>query len=229
MKRIFTLAVLAAAVVSLTASCGGRNTKNNENEQQKEEETMAETKVAEAEQEPMFDIVTSMGTIRIKLYSKTPKHRDNFCKLVKDHYYDKVLFHRVIKDFMIQTGDPYTKDTSKVAQYGTGGPGYTIPAEFVKEYYHKKGAVAAARMGDFANPKKASSGSQFYIVQNEMNCLHLDGEYTVFGETVKGLDVIDRIASVQVNNLDRPLRDVYILTIRRVKPEAPKETAPANE
>ena len=124
--------------------------------------------------EPEFYIETTEGTIKVKLYSKTPKHRDNFCKLVAEHYYDSLLFHRVINGFMIQTGDPLTKDTSKVELYGTGGPDYTIPAEFVNEYYHKKGALAAARRGDTANPRKSSSGSQFYIVQYEMGCLHLD-------------------------------------------------------
>ena len=226
MKKILILAAFAAAVLSLAASCGGSKKQNTE-------EAMAADSTAVVAQEPMFDIVTNMGTIRIKLYSKTPKHRDNFCKLAKEHFYDNVLFHRVINGFMIQTGDPYTKDTSMVAQYGTGGPGYTIPAEFVNEYYHKKGAVAAARMGDFANPKKASSGSQFYIVQDEMNCIHLDGEYTIFGETVEGLDVIDKIAAVPVNNQDRPIRDVVILAVNPVVVAAPapaaEEETPENE
>lgn len=114
---------------------------------------------------------------------------------------------------MIQAGDPYTKDATKADLYGTGGPGYTIPAEFVNEYYHKKGALAAARRGDAANPKKASSGSQFYIVQDEMACLPLDGDYTVFGETVEGFDVIDKIAAVQTDRYDRPYENVVILSI----------------
>ena len=120
---------------------------------------------------------------------------------------------------MIQTGDPLTRDSSKVELYGTGGPDYTIPAEFVNEYYHKKGALAAARRGDVANPRKSSSGSQFYIVQDEMNCLHLDGQYTVFGETVEGLDVIDRIAAAETDMYDRPLKDIRILTIKPVEKE----------
>ena len=173
-------------------------------------------------EEPEFDIITNMGTMRIKLYSKTPKHRDNFVKLVAEHFYDSLLFHRVIDGFMIQGGDPYTKDTSKVALYGQGGPDYTIPAEFVNEYWHKKGAIAAARKGDMANPKKASSGSQFYIVQDENNCLHLDGQYTIFGETIEGLDVIDRIAKVPTDRYDRPLEDVRIITIKPVEEEAPQ-------
>ncbi len=173
--------------------------------------------------EPEFDIVTTEGTIRVKLYSKTPKHRDNFCKLVSAHYYDSLLFHRVINGFMIQTGDPYTRDSSKAELYGQGDPDYTIPAEFVNEYYHKKGALAAARRGDTANPRKSSSGSQFYIVQDEMNCIHLDGQYTVFGETVEGLDVIDRIAAAPTDRRDRPVKDIRIITIRPV--EIPAEEA----
>ena len=167
--------------------------------------------------EPEFDIITTEGTIRVKLYSKTPRHRDNFCKLVSEHYYDSLLFHRVINGFMIQTGDPYTRDSSKAELYGQGGPDYTIPAEFVNEYYHKKGALAAARRGDTANPRKSSSGSQFYIVQDEMNCIHLDGQYTVFGETIDGLDVIDRIASAPTDRRDRPVKDIRIITIKPVE------------
>ena len=118
---------------------------------------------------------------------------------------------------MIQTGDPYTRDSSKAELYGQGGPDYTIPAEFVNEYYHKKGALAAARRGDTANPRKSSSGSQFYIVQDEMNCIHLDGQYTVFGETIDGLDVIDRIASAPTDRRDRPVKDIRIITIKPVE------------
>ena len=179
-------------------------------------------------EEPVFDIVTNMGTMRIKLYSKTPKHRENFVKLVAEHYYDSLLFHRVIDGFMIQAGDPYTRDTSKVALYGQGGPDYTIPAEFVNEYWHKKGAIAAARKGDMANPKKASSGSQFYIVQDENNCLHLDGQYSIFGETIEGLDVIDKIAKVPTDRYDRPLEDVRIITIKPVEVQIPDVTTEAD-
>jgi Peptidyl-prolyl cis-trans isomerase (rotamase) - cyclophilin family len=172
----------------------------------------AEERMATLEEEPVFSIVTNVGTIKVKLYSKTPKHRDNFEKLALTGYYNGLLFHRVIDGFMIQGGDPYTRDTSAaaVAKYGQGGPGYTIPAEFVPEYKHKKGALAAARRGDVANPKKESSGSQFYIVQNEKACAQLDGEYTVFGETVSGFDVIDRIAKMATNSRDLPLTEVRI-------------------
>lgn len=120
---------------------------------------------------------------------------------------------------MIQTGDPYSKEIALANQWGTGGPDYTIPAEFVNQYYHKKGALAAARKGDMANPKKASSGSQFYIVHDENNCLHLDGQYSIFGEVIEGLDVIDKIASVETDHYDRPMCDVLIETIKPVVEE----------
>lgn len=171
---------------------------------------------AEFPEEPMFDIVTNLGTIRVKLYSGTPKHRANFIKLVQENFFDGIIFHRVINGFMIQGGDPLTKDPSNADLYGTGGPGYTVPAEFVPEYRHKKGALAAARKGDMANPKKASSGSQFYLVQDEYACSQLDGQYTVFGETVEGLDVIDKIAAVPTDRRDRPMTDVVILSVKPV-------------
>ena len=115
---------------------------------------------------------------------------------------------------MIQGGDPLTKDAANKARFGTGGPDYTIPAEFVPQHTHKKGALAAARRGDAVNPYKESSGSQFYLVQDAANCAQLDGAYTVFGETIEGLDVIDKIASVQTDNRDSPLQDVKIITIK---------------
>lgn len=241
MKRILTF---TAAVAALALLFGCRNNAGNDETTEPTDSTAIatdSTAVAAAleepvviPEEPVLDIVTSMGTIKVKLYSKTPKHRDNFVKLARTRYYDGILFHRVINQFMIQAGDPYTKDTAMRDHWGEGGPGYTVPAEFVNEYYHKKGALAAARMSDLANPKKASSGSQFYIVQDEMNCLHLDGQYTIFGETISGLDVIDRIASVPTDPYDRPTREVKIISIR-LDNEAnaaggkPKEEAAAQE
>lgn len=171
-------------------------------------------KIAKLPEEPVFDIITNMGEIKVKLYSKTPKHRQNFEKLALEKYYDGTLFHRVINGFMIQGGDPLTRDTANVKLYGTGGPGYTIPAEFVPEYKHKMGALAAARRGDVANPLKESSGSQFYIVQNPAACAQLDGQYTVFGETIEGIDVVNKIAAMPVDAVDRPLQDVRIVTIK---------------
>lgn len=173
--------------------------------------------------EPEFDIITTHGTMRIKLYHKTPKHKGNFVKLVKENYYDSVMFHRIIEDFMIQTGDPLSKDTSLVENWGTGGPEYVIPAEFVEEYHHKKGAIAAARRGDVANPNKASSGSQFYIVHDENECRHLDGEYTVFGEVIDGLEVVDAIANERTDKYDRPIGEVMIKTIIPVVAEPEDE------
>ena len=188
--------------------------------EQKQKEAMAT--IATLPDEPVFDIVTNLGTIKIKLYSQTPKHRENFAKLALSGYYNGLLFHRVINGFMIQGGDPLTKDPANADKFGTGGPGYTIPAEFVPEYTHKKGALAAARRGDRANPMKESSGSQFYIVQDEAACASLNGEYTVFGETISGFDVIDRIAAVQTNENDLPLSEVKIVSVRLDKDSLPK-------
>ena len=204
--------VLIIAAMLILASCACRN----ESEKAAETATEMENKVIA---EPEFDIVTSHGTMRVKLYGKTPKHRDNFIKLVKEKYYDGIRFHRVIEGFMIQTGDPFSRDTALIDRWGLGGPDYTVPAEFVNEYWHKKGALAAARKGDMANPTKASSGSQFYIVHDENACLHLDGQYTIFGEVTEGLEIIDRIAVVPVDRYDRPYEDVIIETIRPVVQE----------
>ena len=157
---------------------------------------------------------TTMGDMTILLYNETPKHRDNFIKLVEEGYYDGLLFHRVIPNFMIQGGDPDSKGAPKGKQLGMGDPGYTIPAEFVSTLTHKKGALAAARTN---NPQKASSGSQFSIVQNEMGCRHLNGEYTVFGIVVEGLDVIDKIVAVPTDYANRPLDDVKIISATIIK------------
>ncbi|MDR2651914.1 MAG: peptidylprolyl isomerase [Prevotellaceae bacterium] len=185
-------------------------------EEVKKEEPPTAVK-AKTSNEPVFDIVTSLGTIRIKLYKETPKHRDNFVKLATEGYYDGVLFHRVIKDFMIQTGDPDSKNAQPETRLGIGGPDYKIDAEILPQFKHKKGAVAAARQGDQINPEKKSSGSQFYIVQNQGGTPFLDGAYTVFGETVKGLDVVDKIAAVQTGQGDRPVVDIKIEKIVRVE------------
>ena len=194
---------------------------------------------------------TTMGDIVIRLSDSTPLHRDNFLKLVKVGFYDSILFHRVINNFMIQAGDPNSKTAAAGVPLGNGGPGYTIPAEFRTNLFHKKGVIAAARMGDGVNPTKASSGSQFYIVQGKVftpagldsvetyrlngrkipavqravyttigGTPHLDQGYTVFGEVVKGLDIVDKIAAVQTNKAqdrDRPLQDVRIIKMKLVK------------
>lgn len=226
MNRIIIGALCIAGAALLAAGCGNSKKKAEQEAaeqarldsleqaemEQKQKEAMAT--VATLPDEPVFDIITNLGTIKIKLYAQTPKHRENFAKLALSGYYNGLLFHRVINGFMIQGGDPLTKDPSNADKFGTGGPGYTVPAEFVPEYRHKKGALAAARRGDRANPMKESSGSQFYLVQNEAACAALDGDYTVFGETIDGLDVIDRIAEVQTDQNDRPVSDVRIVGIR---------------
>ena len=205
---------MAAAATVAAVSCG--NSANRKVQDQIDEvpvEDITPVPELEASDEPIFDIVTNLGTIRVKLFSNTPKHRDNFVKLVRNNFYKGILFHRVIDGFMIQTGDPYTKEPSKRQLYGTGGPGYNIPAEIMPENKHKKGALAAARRGDAANPLRESSGSQFYIVQNPVACAQLDGSYTVFGETLSGFDVIDKIAKVETDMRDCPLNDVRIIKI----------------
>jgi len=204
----------------IAVSCGNNASKKKNTSESTDSTAVATAEGAEATfdisklpEEPIFDIITSKGVIAVKLYSKTPRHKKNFIKLANEKFYQGTQFHRCINGFMIQGGDPFTADTAKKAQWGQGGPGYTIPAEFVNEYYHKRGALAAARIGDLANPTKASSGSQFYIVQDEMACLHLDGEYTIFGEVVNGLDVVDKIARVGTDEADRPLSPIYIYQI----------------
>lgn len=216
------ITIAAASILCISCSCSGNRSKTDGQADSTAMASAADSaaagtdmaiKLADLGEEPVFDIETNLGTIRVKLYSKTPRHRDNFAKLALENFYDGTLFHRVINGFMIQAGDPLSKDPANGDILGTGGTGYTVPAEFVSEYYHKKGALAAARRGDAANPKKASSGSQFYIVQDEMACLPLDGEYTVFGETIDGFDVIDKIASVPTDRRDRPVEDVVIIRI----------------
>lgn len=241
---------------------------------------------------------TSYGKITVRLYPETAKHHDNFVKLVKSGFYNGVLFHRVIKDFMIQAGDPDSKTAKADAVLGSGDVGYSIPAEFVyPKYFHRKGALAAARQGDQVNPLKASSGCQFYIVegktftdsqldeidqnnvkklegrlfqemaktkqdevkkyqaeqnQQKLNALrdsilsavraqmkvhpalkltplqredyktiggtpHLDGDYTVFGEVVEGMDVVEKISNVKTGANDRPVEDVRVISAKVLK------------
>lgn len=238
-------------------------------------------------------IKTGYGDMVAILYDETPKHKENFIKLAKEHYFDGLLFHRIIQGFMIQGGDPNSKNAKPGERLGTGGPGYTIDAEFNPKFYHEKGALSAARMGDQVNPTKASSGSQFYIVQGTVyqeenleelkidgeklnmafqqmfqkpenkaiydslgqlyrsgdaqgyqdmikslipraeketgikiqkdipdsmikayttvgGAPHLDGQYTVFGKVIKGLEVIDKIAALPKDMADRPTEDVFM-------------------
>lgn len=217
MNKVICRTLFIFAALTLSAACS--SSLSGDGSDNKTDNMNTDTKSL-TNDGPVFDIVTDLGTIRVRLYNETPLHRDNFSKLASEGFYDGILFHRVIDGFMIQTGDPLTKDPSKADLYGTGGPGYTVPAEFDSRLVHKKGALAAARRGDAANPKKESSGSQFYIVQDAENCRHLDGEYTVFGETINGLDVIDSIASVPTDRRDRPVTDIHIKSIKAVMPEA---------
>lgn len=188
-------------------------------------------------------IETTKGTITIMLYDETPKHRDNFIKLVESGFYNDLLFHRVINSFMIQAGDPESKNAPAGQMLGSGGPGYTIPAEINTKYFHKKGALSAARNN---NPEKASSGSQFYIVQGQKytdlqldnmekqsgikftkeqrdayatvgGTPHLDNQYTVFGEVIEGLNIVDKIAGVETSRGDRPVEDVKIIKMTIIK------------
>jgi len=190
----------------------------------------------------LVEIETEHGSMLVELFSSTPKHRDNFLKLAEEGFYDSLLFHRVIKGFMIQGGDPQSRNAAPGQMLGIGGPGYQIPAEFVDSLIHLKGAVAAARTN---NPLKESSGSQFYIVQgapvdeallNQIETArkfrytpeqraaylkyggtpHLDREYTVFGRVIEGIEVIDKIAAVETGPADRPKRDVW-MKVRVIK------------
>lgn len=241
---------------------------------------------------PIVDIKTTMGDIKVKLYDDTPKHRDNFLKLAKEGFYNGTLFHRVIKDFMVQTGDPESVNADSTARLGSGGPGYQIDAEILyPQHYHKYGALAAARTGDQVNPERKSSGSQFYIVTGNKygekdlarmaenmvaqqrqsyfmklrkenadairefqmkgdrvgleelrqklikeveekvpvvdlpaqikedymkigGTPHLDGQYTVFGEVIKGMDVVEKIQNAKTNRDDRPKEDIKILSVK---------------
>lgn len=191
-------------------------------------------------------IVTEYGTMLVKLYEDTPQHRKNFLKLVSESFYDSLLFHRVISGFMIQGGDPDSRNAPAGTTLGNGSLDYLIPAEILPNRYHKKGALAAARQSDEVNPEKKSSACQFYIVQGKINppnilesiaerrnnndpinsftyseeavedyrtiggAPHLDGGYTVFGEVVEGLEVIDKIAALEVDSRSRPLADVIM-------------------
>lgn len=214
-------------------------------------------KIKKRDRKKDIELVTNYGNIVLRLYDSTPLHRDNFIRLVKTGYYDSVLFHRVINHFMIQSGDPESKHTETGQPLGNGGPAYTIPAEFRVSLFHKKGVLAAAREGDDVNPQKASSGSQFYIVQGKKftdagldsvetyrlngrkipadqreiyktlgGTPHLDQGYTVFGEVVSGLDVVDKIAAVPTSkgeDRDRPLEDVRIIKAHLIKRSKHKE------
>jgi peptidyl-prolyl cis-trans isomerase B (cyclophilin B) len=217
-------------------------------ESETEEQSSIETETEQQDSPPDLNgpkvkISTEFGDIIVVLYNDTPIHRDNFLKLIKEGFYEDLLFHRVMRDFMIQGGDPDSKGAPEGQRLGGGGPGYTIEAEIKPHHFHKKGALAAARKPDSINPEKRSSGSQFYIVegipfdQSRLDMVeiqksakmssgtfsftpeareaytsiggyaYLDGDYTVFGEVIEGLDIVDSIAAVAVDRNSRPLVD----------------------
>lgn len=202
--------------------------------------------IGNEETETMVEMYTNYGKMVLKLYNDTPLHRDNFIKLAVNGAYDGLLFHRVIEKFMIQGGDPTSKDAEPGKMLGDGTLGYNIPAEFRQNLIHKRGALCAAREGDMVNPKKESSASQFYIVQGRVwtneeldrmeaqlgrrfseeqrkvyttvgGTPHLDGDYTVYGEVVEGMEVVDKIAAVERDRYDRPLENVVIEKVRVIK------------
>ena len=229
MKKSYLILLL---VVVAAISCSMTSQSENESQAKNDKKTMTEnTRVL---------IKTSLGDITVELYNETPKHRDNFVKLVNEGYYDGVLFHRVIKDFMVQTGDGNSKTATKTQMLGDGDPGYTIEAEFVyPKYFHKYGALAAARTGDQVNPERRSSGSQFYIVTGQKypesqfaanypeaakkaymkagGTPFLDGKYTVFGQVYDGLDIVFKLQQVETDSNDKPVTPVVIESMKVAK------------
>lgn len=167
-------------------------------------------KVKPLKDDYIVTISTEFGEIELLLSDKTPLHKENFLKLTNEKFFDGTTFHRIIKGFMIQGGDPNSKD-SIPDNDGNGGPGYTIPAEFDTTLTHVHGVIAAARLGDFQNPKKESSGSQFYIVENPNGTPFLNRNYTVFGKVIKGLEVVSVIAEQPKDGRDRPFKDIKMV------------------
>jgi len=211
----------------------------------KKSNTMTQSIQIDTPAKCLIEITTDYGVMTAELYDATPQHRDNFLKLAEEGFFNGLLFHRVIDGFMIQGGDPTSKNAAPGVPLGSGGPGYQVPAEFVDSLVHVKGAIAAARMGDGVNPEKKSSGSQFYIVQGtpidaaSLNSWEsrkgikyteeqrkaymekggtpaLDRDYTVFGHLITGFDVLDKIAKVDKDARDRPKTDVK-MTIKVIR------------
>lgn len=230
MKRNITSILTIAAAGLMFASCCNRAISTSEEPVSKEVQAALDAYRFELDttiktpafdpyelgEEPVFDMVTTAGTIRFKFYRQTPLHRAVYTKLIAGHFFDGILFHRVVDGFMIQGGDPFTKDPCRsMDQWGSGDLGFWIPNECTPELTHKRGCLAGAREPDYANPKKASSSTQFYFVQSEEGCKHLDGNYTVFGETISGLEVIDAIAASPTGLLrpelpDTPVRILHV-------------------
>lgn len=165
----------------------------------------------------LVTISTSLGEIQMILFDATPKHKENFIKLAQRGFYNGTTFHRIINEFMIQGGDTLSKDDN-TQNDGTGGLGYTIPAEFVDTLTHNRGMLAAARLGDGMNPKRESSSCQFYIVQAKNGTHFLDKQYTVFGKVIKGMAVVDAISTQPKDARDRPLKDIKMkVSVKLVK------------
>lgn len=232
MKPLFN--ALMAMLFIVSAGCGNAQPPAEQTADAQMQDTL---KKPEANTEAIVKIITDFGTMTVKLYNETPLHRDNFLKLAREGFYDSLLFHRVINGFMIQGGDPDSKRAAAGVPLGSGGPGYTVPAEFRSDLIHKKGVLSAARMPDQVNPAKASSGSQFYVVQGKVytreeltgfeqrfglkftqqqidayttvgGTPHLDGGYTVYGEVIDGMNIIDLIAVQKTGPNDRPVKDI---------------------
>ena len=168
-----------------------------------------------AEEEVVMVVETTMGTVEFKLYNETPLHRDNFIRLAEEHYFDSLLFHRVIEGFVIQGGDPNSKHAAPGEVLGDGGPDFRVPAEIRVDQGITcvKGSILAAREGDDVNPKRESSASQYCFMMRP--CPHLDGAYTVFGEVTEGMDVLEAIQKVETDEYDRPLEDIRMLKVYR--------------
>lgn len=188
--------VCSLALLMALASCGGAG---KQQQSQNDAGAVSPNNV----KVPVVKVATRLGDLYLYLYEDTPKHRQNFLKLARNGFYDGTTFHRIIDGFMIQGGDPNTKP-GQSGTPGQGGPGYTLAAEIKSEHKHSMGALAAARKGDAVNPERRSSGSQFYIVENEQGAPFLNGKYTVFGETISGMDVVHKIAAQPKNRRDQP-------------------------
>lgn len=155
---------------------------------------------------------TDAGTIKLRVYGAVPQHRANFIKLCNEGFYNGLLFHRVIDNFMIQGGDPDSKNAKPGQPLGAGGLSYNVPAEINPMFRHKRGALAAARQGDQVNPERQSSACQFYICHVDVP--QLDGQYTVFGEVLEGMEVVDKIATAKRDPNDRPMKDIHIISTK---------------
>ncbi len=248
---LFLFTALAVALFSCSDGGAGTSSSDSPSDQPEASATRSANAVSDtsnpasaASGDAVVLIETDYGNIKVKLYDSTPKHKENFLKLTREGYYAGTLFHRVIPGFMIQGGDPDSKNAPSGQALGMGGPGYTIDAEIGAKHF--RGALAAARTGGPTNPEKRSSGSQFYIVQNgpvppaQMDQIiqqkgtqytpeeidyylkvggtpFLDDDYTVFGQVLEGMDAVDKIANVLKDNRDRPVEDIRIKKVTQIQ------------